>query len=108
MSDEPQHKTPPREALRALLDGPPSSARTRIQEAIYWPNGDGYGMASSCATVTHAVERAMQSARLGYGADRDGKPYHRIHVTRITVETWEVPADLSEALRQDEGKTHAA
>lgn len=101
-------QTTARTALRALLDGPPSSIRTRIQEAVYWPNGDGYGMASACATVTQAVERAAQSARLGYGADRDGKPHHRIHITRVTIETWEVPADLSERIRQEDGKIHGA
>lgn len=64
-------------------------------------------MASSCATMVQAAARVGESARMGYGADRDGKPHHRIHVTRVTVETWEVPADLSEALRKG-GKANAA
>lgn len=96
-----EHNPTAADRLSALLNGPPTSSHARIQEAIYWPNGDGYGMASKCATMIQAAARVGESARMGYGADRDGRPHHRIHVTRVTVETWEVPADLSEALRRE-------
>ena len=88
-------------ALAALLDGPPTNTRTRIMEAVSWP-GEGYGAGTRCENMAQAASAVRVTANMGYGANpTNGRAPHRIHVTRTTVETWEVPVELCEAIRKE-------
>lgn len=86
--------------LLALLAGPPTERRAKQTEHIYWPNEGGYGGGSPCATPEQAAACVKSSIGMGYGVKEKGQNANLIHVTRITTETWVVPADLAVRLAE--------